>query len=277
MTKPFEAPAEVRELEKKIKDFAYHEGYDAMNVFSDLLTYIIWGYSPIGPRIEGWEYNDGEYVEFFEMTMIWQKIITKQLKVKDWFDPFGDLFMSLASHCGKQSKGQFFTPSSIVDFMAQITVDKNRKGITQSDPCCGSGRFSLAFNACCPGNKVFAEDIDMNCCKMTVCNFLSHGVNGTVICHNSLDPRSFTKGWRVNEWIDYVGLPHVREICEAEYKTRLSYTSIALGRKILEITQTNLQTAKEKQETAKLAERMRDILKELHVSDSSNKNYEQSL
>jgi type I restriction enzyme M protein len=230
-------PPQVRELEKKILEFAYRNGREALTVFTDFLSYVIWGFSPLGPRLSDWRYKGAENRFFVELTQIWLKIMGAEMKKTGWFDPFGDLFMALASVSGKQSKGQFFTPSHIVDFMAKVVVDEGTTGITQSDPCCGSGRFSLAFNAWCPGNKVYAEDIDMNCCKMTVCNFLIHGCDGWVICHNSLDPASFTKGWRVNEFYSRIGLPHVREISEYEYRSRigLNYASIALARKLAEI------------------------------------------
>ena len=236
----------VRELEQMILYFAYRKGTDAITIFTDFLSYVIWGFSPLGPKLEYWGYKGEDNRFFVELTQLWSKIMEAETNIKSWFDPFGDLFISLSSMSGKQSKGQFFTPSHIVDFMVRITVEEGTKGIIQSDPCCGSGRFSLAFNALSPGNKVYAEDIDMNCCKMTVCNFLIHGCDGWVICHNSLDPSSFIRGWRVNEFHSKVGLPHVREITEYEYRSQvgLNYTSIALAKKLVEIVEKN-QTAAE--------------------------------
>lgn len=241
MSKRIDAPPQVRDLGKKILEFAYRNGRDPLATFTDFLSYAIWGFSPLGPKISDWKYKNEENRAFVEMTDIWLKIMDTELAKAKWFDPFGDLFMLLASNSGRQSKGQFFTPQHIVEFMAQIVGGDGEKGITQSDPCCGSGRFSLAFNAHNPGNKVYAEDIDMNCCKMTVCNFLIHGCDGWVICHNSLDPSSFTRGWRVNEFYSKIGLPHVREITEYEFRSAigLNYASIALTKRLAEIIETS--------------------------------------
>ncbi len=251
MSKRNEVPLkpQVRELEKKILDFAYSNGIDPLTIFTDFLSYVIWGFSPLGPRLDDWRYKGDQNLFFVELTQLWLKIMSAEMEKTKWFDPFGDLFMSLSSGSSKQSKGQFFTPVHVVDFMVGIAVDEGTTGITQSDPCCGSGRFSLAFNAHCPDNKVYAEDIDMNCCKMAVCNFLIHGCDGWVICHNSLDPTSFTRGWRVNEFSSNVGVPHVREITEYEYKSQigLNYTSVALAKRLVEIAE-NARTVRIKKQ-----------------------------
>ncbi|MBN2786932.1 MAG: SAM-dependent DNA methyltransferase [Paludibacteraceae bacterium] len=127
------------------------------------------------------------------------------LPLPNLMNRFGKLFDQLcymhdcviAGKSRRDNRGQFFTPGTVCDFMAQINADESMtgKGLTISDPTCGSGRTLLAFNAIAPGNYLYAEDIDRTCCMMTVCNFVIHGVIGEVIWHDSLDPGSFYDGW----------------------------------------------------------------------------------
>jgi type I restriction enzyme M protein len=52
MSKKYEAPIEVRSLEKLITDFSYHNGLNVRDVFDDLLVYIIHGFSPLAPPLK---------------------------------------------------------------------------------------------------------------------------------------------------------------------------------------------------------------------------------
>lgn len=53
----YEAPKEVQNLEKLITDFSYQNGYDMIDVFNDLLRYIIHGFSPDAPPLHNWRSN----------------------------------------------------------------------------------------------------------------------------------------------------------------------------------------------------------------------------
>ena len=54
---------------------------------------------------------------------------------KSAHDVLGNIYEQKVSH---GHNGQFFTPQSVCDLMAQITVNEDAKSI--SDPACGSGR-----------------------------------------------------------------------------------------------------------------------------------------
>lgn len=125
MAKGYNAPAEVRELEKQINDFTYRNGLDVKTVFQDLLRYIVHGFSlPDTPPLSDWRYNKEQTKVFYDMFATWIQIMSQQIKRHGWYDAFGDLFMALTSQSGQQQKGQFFTPAHITDLMSKITMGK---------------------------------------------------------------------------------------------------------------------------------------------------------
>ena len=103
------------------------------------------------------------------------------------------------------------------------------------DPTCGSGRLLLAYHAHNPGNYLVGEDISRTCCMMTVCNMLMHGCVGEVIHHDSLVPDSFLDGWYVNPFLTRTGIPCIRKMSEADYRTgrRLPVNGILERKKLL--------------------------------------------
>lgn len=217
MAKHYEAPPEVRGLEKLISDFTYRNGYNVKTVFDDFLRYIIHGFSPGAPPLTSWRYKKEQNEVFWQMLQEWIIIMDRQVKRKDWYDPFGDLYMALTSRSHQQAKGQFFTPVDICELMVHMLYSDKKQGEDILDPCCGSGRLLLAFHALHPGNYLVAEDIEYSCCLMTVCNFLIHGCVGEVIWHNSLDPNHFLGGWKINETLNRTGIPTIRTITQEEY------------------------------------------------------------
>ena len=179
MAKGYNAPAEVRELEKQINDFTYRNGLDVKTVFQDLLRYIVHGFSlPDTPPLSDWRYNKEQTKVFYDMFATWIQIMSQQIKRHGWYDAFGDLFMALTSQSGQQQKGQFFTPAHITDLMSKITMGKQEsdaKILSVCDPTAGSGRTLLAAKADRPQSYLVAWDIDYTCCLMCVCNFLING------------------------------------------------------------------------------------------------------
>jgi len=217
MSQKYEVPKEVRSLEKLITDFSYKNGFNARDVFDDLLVYIIHGFSPIAPPLRSWRYKKEQTKVFWDMLSEWILIMDKQLKLKKWYDPFGDIYMALTSRIYQQNTGQFFTPVSICDMMVMMIGKDNITGERINDPACGSGRFLLAYHVNYPGNYLVGEDKAYTCCLMSVVNFLIHGCVGEVIWHNSLLPGSFSGGWKINETLNLAGIPTIREISREEY------------------------------------------------------------
>ena len=220
MSTHYEAPSELRGLEKLLRDFTYQNGFEISRVFNDFLTYIIHGFTLNAPPLQNWRYAKEQTAVFYLMYSEWVQIMHRQTLSHSWYDAFGELFMSLVvSASGQKFKGQFFTPPNICDLMSAISSDGNTLGPQKAnDMACGSGRILLAHHARHPEDMLYAEDIDITCCMMTVCNFLIHGCDSIVICHDSLNPDSFTAGWRVNQILKYTGIPTIRNITEQEYR-----------------------------------------------------------
>lgn len=212
----------MKELINEFNSFINKWGFDINRVFDDFLSYIIWLHTlpEYGHSIKGWKYTREQSKTFFDLYKILISVFQKELKHKQWFDPFGDIYEEvIASRGRRNNNGQFFTPYNLCELMAEITYApqiKEGKRCLVSDPTCGSGRTLLAFHVRHLGNYLVAEDIDRTCCLMTVCNFILHGVEGEVIWHNSLEPDSFFGAWKTNEFLNHVskynGLPHCREI-----------------------------------------------------------------
>lgn len=219
MSMNYDAPGAVRELEKMLRNFTNRNGYEINQVFDDTLRYIIWGFSLDGKPLENWRYNKEQNSFFWEYLKEWHKVMEKQLRLHDWYDPFGDIYMScVAGNCRQSDHGQFFTPMPICDLMAAINGNNREKktGITCSDPTCGSGRSLIAWHVRNLGNYLCAEDIDKTCCLMTCCNFIIHGCIGEVIWHDSLNPDSYNYGWKINEYLSAQGKPSIRSIKKEE-------------------------------------------------------------
>jgi type I restriction enzyme M protein len=217
MNNHYEAPPEVREIEKILRQFTYANGYDMTEVFSDMLRYIIgyftWKAEPLKP----WRYKKEQNIVFWKVLCHWILIMKRQIAIQGWYDVFGDLYMSIVgSNSRTRSLGQNFTPAEVCELMTMITGNATSGNGMISDPTCGSGRTLLSAHAQHPKSYLVAEDIDRTCCMMTVCNFIIHGCHGEVICHNSLLPESYSDGWLVNEHLGRCGLPSVRQISKEE-------------------------------------------------------------
>lgn len=122
MSNRYQAPAEVRQIEKMFNEFTYLNGYESSRVFDDWLEYIICAWSFDGKPIEGWKYKEEGNKFFYDLLCEWVRVLDKQMQLHKWYDAFGDLYMAcVASKSRKQINGQFFTPPAICDLMASIS------------------------------------------------------------------------------------------------------------------------------------------------------------
>lgn len=222
------SPPELRQMEKLMTSFCYQNGRDSSTVFNDFLRYVISMFDSSFTPMDNWKYTKEETRKFYDIFVEWVKIMDKKVQGEGWYDAFGNLYMSLiVGKKHQQNCGQFFTPSCICEFMSQVTAPIEPepgydKINTVNDPTCGSGRLLLAHHSRRPQDYLIAEDIDYTCCLMTVCNFLIHGVNGEVVCRDSLNPSSYNFGWRVNELLSIIKVPNVRPMEMMESKAYIS-------------------------------------------------------
>lgn len=144
---------------------------------------------------------------FYELAICWLLDVVKAMDRGEYLDLFGLLYESLYLTRSKASHtGQFFTPGSISTLCSEI-LDDNREGGTVSDCAVGSGRLLLAHYMKVTKTdhsrgrrfKYEGQDSDIIACKMCALNLMVHGMNGTVICRDTLANSTPTVIYHINE------------------------------------------------------------------------------
>ena len=188
MLKTTDVPQYLREFNSLFSFIGYK--HDIARVFDDFLTLVICCLAR--QTQEDWylqtirKYDEDEINNFPKLLGQLFIIYDKAISAGDWIDPLGDYYQELAGKYKKQGFGEFFTPKSLCDMMAQITVNKNDFGNTINDCAAGSGRTLLASNNVCKGNYYIAQDIDHMCVKMCCINMAMHGIKGEVLHMDTL-------------------------------------------------------------------------------------------
>ena len=126
----------------------------------------------------------------------------------EWLDVFGILYEEMYLSRGKASRtGQFFTPQSVSDLVAQIGTQKAEDHGTVNDCAAGSGRLLLANymekskldHKAGRRFEYVAQDNDPIACKMCALNFMVHGMYGRVECRDTLRMTEPTVVYVINE------------------------------------------------------------------------------
>lgn len=147
------------------------------------------------------KYGKDEIDNFAKLFAELIKLYSKVDKDFDWIDPLGDYYEALSSEYKKKNFGQFFTPKSLCDLMAAVTVEPEDYGNTILEPACGSGRLILAANKICRGNYFVAKDLDHICVKICCINMAFHGVKGEVLHTNALSDQEPFNVYLINyDW-----------------------------------------------------------------------------
>lgn len=125
----------------------------------------------------------------------------KQSQEGSWNDLLGDYFMEIQSNMDKSSMGQFFTPVSVCQMMAQLTDDgEATEGSKVADPTCGSSRNLIAHSRLHPKNRFntfyYGMDLDRRCVLMSVLHYVLYGMKGVVIHMNTLSMEIYS-GFRI--------------------------------------------------------------------------------
>lgn len=211
----------------------YRHKYDAYALFERFMEFVIAGFDCTFSTF-GKPFSQEEAEICVELLKTWLNSMNEALKHNEWYDLLGEVYMDyLSGTMKKQWTGQFFTPMNISDLMAKITDPGEIVGERVMDCACGSGRMLLAAHVLHPGNYCCAQDLDRICCLMTVCNFIIHGVNGEVICGDSLNPTDYRDGWRTNELLNVIGMPTVRKMSKEESSTYIGSLSTMSESKVV--------------------------------------------
>lgn len=221
MASGYDLPRELRTLGKLFDQQRGKCGRNPVTIFDDFLTYIIYGLNPFPEPDPSWTYTKEENKIFHDMMLEYFSVMDVMLNKREWYDAFGDFFMAVISPVARQYRGQFFTPSTICDFMAKIIMgDKDEKldepritcggfgkRVVVNDSAAGSSRMLLAAHVIACNNEqsnryMVAEDVDRICCKMSAINLCTHGCFGEVVCHDTLlHPEEVTFGYKINEML----------------------------------------------------------------------------
>lgn len=221
---------ELREFEKQFNHIVNVTHHDAITVFDDLLTFIIFNFNPEPKPNPYWKYSQEQNQLFFQLMREWLNVMQRMIDARGWYDAFGDFFMSNVGRTSQQYKGQFFTPHTICDFMAKVALDDKGeetephvtcgafgKRVVVNDCACGSARMLLAAHAtnCERDHRPYyfiAEDIDRICCKMAAVNMCAHGMFGEVVLHDTIcEPTKAHVGYIINEGLyPFPGCPTIR-------------------------------------------------------------------
>ena len=145
---------------------------------------------------------------FAVLALQWLDDVAKAMERGEWLDVFGILYEEMYLSRGKASKtGQFFTPGSVSDLMAQIANKGGEEHGTVNDCAAGSGRLLLAHymdkskldHSAGRRFEYVAQDSDPIACKMCALNLMVHGMNGRVECRDTLRMNEPSAVYYINE------------------------------------------------------------------------------
>lgn len=174
-------------------------------------------------------YDDAERRHMAGCVLEMAEATGKALGAEGWSDCWGAYYECIQSSNKASRLGQFFTPEALCTMSAQM-VGNSRPFALAMEPACGSGRMVLAHHVINPSNRVYysCADIDPMCCHMAALNLMMHGVEGEVICANTL-AMEFRWGYRVNPWLHTMSLPCLAPIRHPAHSLMFGGTPLMFG------------------------------------------------
>lgn len=169
--------------------------------------------------------------DFARLALRWLDDVATAMARGEWLDVFGMIYEEMYLSRGKASKtGQFFTPRSVSDLMAQINTLDNQDHGRVNDCAAGSGRLLLAHymekskldHSAGRGFEYVAQDSDPIACKMCALNLMAHGMYGRVECRDTLSMDEPSVVYIINEVKYPFSTPYysVRVKSQNQQKTR---------------------------------------------------------
>lgn len=146
--------------------------------------------------------------QYLMLALTWLADVTEAMERGHWLDAFGILYEEMYLSRAKASHtGQFFTPPSISDLMSAVANTKDLDHGKVNDCACGSGRLLLSHyidksredHSAGRRFEYVAGDKDPLACKMCALNLMAHGMNGRVVCQNTLTLDTPSVVYYVNE------------------------------------------------------------------------------
>jgi type I restriction-modification system DNA methylase subunit len=142
-------------------------------------------------------------------------VLVIEMEAKPFEDVIGGYYMEFAlSSKGQQWNGEFHTPKTICNFMAQIIMGDAfpaEGSIAICEPACGAGAMILSMAQTCSPEvrrrlRVTAIDINRTACDMTFINTTLWGIPTRILHGNSLS-NEYWVAWSnihyIAPWLPY--------------------------------------------------------------------------
>lgn len=128
-----------------------------------------------------WLFDDSELIKKLEHSY------NPQLLGSDYYDHLGDMYLEkVVSKYRVQRLGQFLTPESVADMLAQMTIEKTDEPVNILDPAVGSGRLLMAAHKVAPNSRLFGVDNDLRMIRLAMTNFAIYRIHGYLLHADSL-------------------------------------------------------------------------------------------
>lgn len=167
-------------------------GYQPYDVFSDwldLMTYALQRRDPEYLKIIRRYPNDRE-IGHREADYYAQAFGALTAALQTGFQDY--LGMIYEEHISTGHLSQIFTPESLSQAIAEMSIDRQDTPFTVCDPACGSGRLLIEAVKQGPVKYACGIDLDARCAKMTALNLLFMNINAVVVCGNTLTDDMYT-------------------------------------------------------------------------------------
>lgn len=153
------------------------------------------------------KYEKDEAAVFPQILTELVRVMQRSVEQKDFPDYLGTLFHEMEFH--DKQKGQYFTPKSIADMCAEMTIGGRdfegviaEKGyITMQEPASGSGVMVLALAGALAKKGydwsrqmyILAQDLDVRCTHMCYIQLSLYGIPAVVVNGNTLGMEEYEK------------------------------------------------------------------------------------
>ena len=132
-----------------------------------------------------------------------------EMEAAPFTDLLGPIYLERASKSCRDARGEFYTPPSICQLMAEMTVgdvDDSSNPVTVLEPACGAGGMILAVGRKFSRTnqvhrlRVTAIDINPTACDMAYINTTLWGIPCRVL-HGNVLSMEFWHGWNNLHWM----------------------------------------------------------------------------
>ena len=168
-----------------LADFMWRHNYieDPAQQLIGYMGYELQHFHDHSPPLKHW-YEETRCEDGY-LSQISEKVEKMFKEVPPFTDVMGPLYMAIRSRSKGSALGQFFTPQSVCDMMAMMTIDpdlvKQDKMVKIQEPCSGSGAMLMAAakiayeqggSEALSKIEIHANDLDPMCTGMTTLQFM---------------------------------------------------------------------------------------------------------